>query len=71
MNRTPVSSSNIKSIGYDSQSNTLEVEFRDGSIYQYYSVLPHIYNGLMRASSHGQYLDDYVKKGGYRYRKIR
>lgn len=30
MNRTPVSSSNLKSVGYDQSSNTLEIEFHGG-----------------------------------------
>ena len=70
MERRNVSSSNIKSIGYDSATQTLEVEFLDGSIYQYSGVPPSIFDGLMRASSHGGYLDSHVKKGGYRYTRI-
>ena len=69
MNRINVSSSNISSIGHDSSSNTLEVEFHDGSIYQYYGVPESEYNELMNASSHGQYLNEYIK-GKYSYRKI-
>lgn len=38
MNRNPVSSSNVKSVGYDSESSRLEVEFHHGGIYQYYGV---------------------------------
>jgi len=71
MNRTPVSSSNLASVGYDPATNTLEVEFLNGSIYHYFNVPPSIYSGLMSASSHGSYLDQYVKKGGYSYRQIR
>lgn len=39
MIRQPVSSSNIRSIGYDSKSNTLEIEFHSGGVYQYFGVL--------------------------------
>ena len=35
MDRTPVVSSNINSIGYDASSSVLEVEFRSG-LYQYF-----------------------------------
>lgn len=38
MLRDPVSSSNIASIGYDPGSETLEIEFTNGSIYQYFNV---------------------------------
>jgi hypothetical protein len=70
MNRTSVSSSNLASIGYDESNATLEVEFLDGSIYQYTNVPSNIHSGLMAASSHGSYFDQYVKKGGYKYHKV-
>lgn len=70
MERQYVSSSNIASIGYDASDMILEVEFLNGAIYQYYDVPQSLYDGLMSASSHGSYLDAYVKKGGYRYSKI-
>jgi hypothetical protein len=71
MERTPVSSSNLRSVGYDSGEETLEIEFHSGGIYQYYEVPIHRYEGLMSASSKGSYFDTYIKKAGYRYRKIR
>lgn len=70
MNRTPVSSSNLKSVGYDQSSNTLEIEFHGGRIYQYYKVPKEIYQGLMAASSHGKYHHRRIK-GSYQYSRIR
>lgn len=70
MNRQFVSSSSIASIGYDARSQTLEVEFKQSGIYQYYNVPNSIYMGLMNASSHGQYLDNNIKKAGYKYKKV-
>lgn len=69
MNRQSVSSSNIASIGYDQASQTLEIEFLNGSIYQYFDIPQHVYGGLMSASSHGQYLAQNIK-GYYRYSKV-
>lgn len=71
MDRIQVISSNIVSIGYDVSEKTLEVEFKSGSIYQYYGVPLSLYNGLMSAGSKGNYLNEYIKKGGYRCRKIK
>ena len=68
--RVPVRSSTLASVGYDARSQTLEVEFKRGTVYQYYGVPAGVYEGLMRAQSHGHYLDRYVKKGGYRYREM-
>ena len=69
MNRQSVSSSNIRSIGYDSKSQTLEIEFHSGGIYQYLNVPESIYNALMSASSHGSYFHHYIKDQ-YRWTKI-
>lgn len=71
MNRIPVVSSNLCSVGYDETSKMLEVEFHDSRVYQYFDVPALIYHGLMAASSHGSYLDRYVKKAGYRYLRVR
>jgi len=55
MNRTSVSSSNLASVGYDSSTQVLEIEFLHGGIYQYSGVPSSVYAGLMAASSHGAY----------------
>lgn len=61
MDREPVASSNIVSVGYDEPSETLEVEFQGGGIYQYYNVGSAVFDGLMQAPSKGQYLNMYIK----------
>ncbi len=71
MNRKKVTSSNIDSIGYDLTSLTLEVEFKNGSMYQYFKVPLKIYKKLMVATSHGKFLNTYIKNGGYPFKKIR
>ena len=71
MNRTPVSSSNLRAIGYDSDTKTLEVEFLNGGLYSYANVPISVYNSLMSASSHGSYFNANIKKGGYPYKKLR
>jgi uncharacterized protein len=69
MRRQSVSSSNIAAIGYDASSETLEIEFLNGGIYQYFDVPRHIFESLMAAPSHGQYLAQHIK-GSYRYSKV-
>lgn len=56
MRRDSVVSSNIVSVGYDPQSETLEVEFQNGAVYQYYNVPQSIYEAFMAAPSKGQFL---------------
>ena len=71
MNRIPVSSSNLASVGYDAENMVLEVEFHSGGIYQYFKVPESKYEALMKDDSHGEYFDVHIKKGGFRYREIR
>lgn len=70
MKRQSVKSSNLASIGYDAASEILEVEFNHGGVYQYSDVPENIYEELMNASSHGQYFDENIKKGGYEFQKM-
>ncbi|EPE1183623.1 KTSC domain-containing protein [Providencia stuartii] len=49
MNRVPVSSSNLQSVGYDPATHVLEIAFHSGGIYQYLNVPAHIHTGLMSA----------------------
>ena len=69
MDRTPVSSSNISAIGYDSDSEILEVEFTNGAVYSYSGVQLGEYDGFMNADSKGKYLHANIK-GRYPYVKL-
>jgi KTSC domain len=53
--RTYVSSSNLRSVGYDPWIGTLDVEFHSGSVYRHYAVPNSVYDGLMGAYSKGNY----------------
>ena len=61
MERESVFSSNLVSVGYDPASETLEIEFNSGSVYQYYGVPSGIYDALMAASSKGQFFASQIK----------
>ncbi len=70
MDREPVSSSNLASVGYDLDSATLEVAFLNGRVYQYQGVPEEIHLGLMSAGSKGSYFNEYVKRAGYPYIQV-
>ena len=70
MERQRVVSSNILSVGYDPDSQTLEMEFSKGSIYQYCGVPENIWHGLMQASSKGKYFHAHIRDR-YQYRQVR
>lgn len=69
MKRIPVASSNVASVGYDPNSQILEVEFKNNAIYHYFDVPQHIYEGLLSAESVGKFLHANVK-GIYRYARL-
>lgn len=61
MNRIPVVSSNIKSIGFEATNNVLEVEFHSGGIYKYRNVSQAIFDSFLKSSSKGSFFDQYIK----------
>ena len=69
MQRTSVSSSDIRSIGYDAPTAVLEVEFNAGGVYRYFNVPVHVHNNFMIAASHGQFLNDYIRYN-YQYQRV-
>lgn len=69
MNRDPVSSSNIVSVGYDGPSETLEIEFMSGAVYQYYNVPQSVYDTLITAASAGQFFA-YQIRNAFPYSRV-
>ena len=69
MDRQPVTSTNLVSVGYDSESATLEVEFASGTVYQYFDVPEAVFQGILEAPSAGQFHAENIK-GVYRYARV-
>jgi hypothetical protein len=70
MIRYPVSSSDIASVGYETSTSTLEVEFHSGGIYKYFEVPEQHFLALTSGSgSVGRYLNAQIK-GRYRYQRV-
>lgn len=59
MNRIPVRSSNLRSVGY--QNGVLEIQFHNGAIYQYFDVPIELANELMRARSKGSFFKQEIE----------
>ena len=55
LDREPVESSNLRSVGYDPETETLEVEFESDAVYTYDNVPEEEFENLMEAESHGSY----------------
>lgn len=66
MERNYVESSNLASVGFDSEQSILEVEFKNsGTIWQYSDVEDSVYYELMEAESIGSYFYHNIRNGGY------
>jgi hypothetical protein len=69
IDRTPVTSSVIAGVTYDPRTNTLEVEFHTGRVYQYFDVPPTEYDALRQADSVGRYFNRAIRNR-YRSREV-
>ena len=69
MNRNAVASSNVAAIGYDPATQTLEVAFVNGSVYQYYNVPEQMYKNFVSAPSKGRFLNTDIRDR-YPYSRI-
>lgn len=63
-------SSHIEKIQYDNNTQTLTIQFSNGSVYQYSAVPQYIGDGLQSAESKGTYLAEYIK-GKYPHKRIK
>ena len=61
MIRKRVKSSVIAAVGYDAATETLEIEFGHGDIYEYRRVEPRVFRALMNAPSKGRFLNARIR----------
>ncbi len=67
--RQPVKSSHLKSVGYNEETEELEVEFQSGEVYRYLKVPPVVYEELLSAESKGKYFNSRIR-GMYQVEKL-
>ena len=63
MQRQLVVSTNLRSVGYDAATQTLEVKFVSGRIYRYHDVPENVYGQLLQATSKGQFFNAHIRDG--------
>ena len=61
MERTPVTSAHMVSVGYDPGARKLHVEFHNGQVYEYSGVPEVFHKTLMNADSQGEFFHRNVK----------
>jgi len=68
MNRTPVKSSFIDSIGY--KDGWMEVAYKDGKVYKYVGIPPDLHQSVMGAESIGRAFRANILEGGFGVEKV-
>jgi hypothetical protein len=61
LERQPVKSRILRSMGYDDSTKILEIEFQNGRMYQFLDVPPKVYADLMHSNEIGKYFTDKVR----------
>jgi len=68
MQRHPVHSSVLESVGYDAGTKILELEFREGGVWDYFDFPKPTYHRFIKAESLGKF---FVKRIKGKYPEIR
>ena len=61
MNKFPVTSASLAAVGFDSATQTLEVEFQNERIYRYYGVPYAVFADLEQADSKGRFFNSQIR----------
>ena len=61
LERQPVKSRILRSVGYDDSTKILEIEFHTGLVYQYLAVPSKVYADLMQSREVGKYFSEKVR----------
>jgi hypothetical protein len=69
MNRSPVSSRILASVGYEPVAKVLEIQLKSGSIFQYFDVPDTVYEAFMAADSKGKFFYSEIETA-YRSKQV-
>lgn len=69
MTATPVISTALAALAYDSDARCLWLEFRDHVVYRYDDVPAVVVDGLIEAASKGSYFHRHIR-GRFRHQRI-
>lgn len=67
MQLIPITSSNLSQIGYDPDTMTMQIMFKNGSLYAYQNVEPETYDAMINGGDPGRYFAEIIKPQRYRY----
>lgn len=62
MERIRIHTPNLRAVGYDAERRLLEIEFNDGSVYQYERVAPDLHRRFMASQSKRSFFEDHIEE---------
>lgn len=65
----PVQSTMAEAVGYDPHQNVLQIQFKNGAVYQYEDVEVDTWHDLQESESPGRFFNQEIK-GNYRSRRL-
>jgi len=67
--RVSLDSTTLAAAAYEGGGEKLQLDFRDGTRYEYSGVAPGLYRALLRATSKGSFFNRYIR-GRFHYAKL-
>lgn len=67
----PILSRNLASVRYDLENHWLDVTFRNGAVYRYFTVPEPVYQRLLTALSPGVFFHVNIRLGGYPFQVLK
>jgi hypothetical protein len=64
--RTPVESSNIASVGFCPDRKCIEICFKNGSVYEYVDCDQKLFDDLIASESKGKFVNSNLKTGKFK-----
>jgi hypothetical protein len=71
MQRVRLDSESLRSVGYDPETQQLEVEFVSDGVYRYEAVPPQVVLELLQSESQGAWFNQVFKPMGFAYSRLR
>ncbi len=71
MQRRPIRSTSLKAVGYDADTQTLEIEYRHGGLVRYTGVPDDTYQALLVVPGKALFVEQVLERGSYEREQLR
>ncbi|MEZ5007967.1 MAG: KTSC domain-containing protein [Chitinophagales bacterium] len=69
MKRKAITSTELAAVGYDNDKEILEVEFKNGAVYQFQEVPEYEYSAMLKAPLPAKYFNTYIRND-YEFKRL-